>query len=201
MKNNAPFRYVFITPADRDLFGQYVQLRRRVYLREYQWLPEDFGYEDETDGLSDILVAVQDGIVAAGARLTISTPEYPLPMPLEEAGFRLQECEQLADLDLSHQPYGEISRMAADPDFGRGFELSDGLGDRLCRRASATYGADTVFCICPPVPARINAINAKRRGVTFRRYLTLETVFNREMWLCAFLELHKIYRSNESEAA
>ena len=200
MKNNAPFQYPFIAPDRRDLFAQYLKLRNRVYTNEYPWLPKDFGAEDETDHLSDILVAVQDGVVAAGARLTISTTGNPLPVPLEEAGFRLRECVLLADLDLSNKPYGEISRMAADPEFGRGFELSDGLGNRLCNRA-AGYGADVVFCICPPGPAKINERNAKRRGVPFRRYMVLPTVFGREMWLCAFLELLKTYSRNESEAA
>jgi hypothetical protein len=130
----------------------------------------------------------------------MSYPDRPLRMPLEEAGFRLQECEVLKERDLSTRPYGEISRMVVDPDFGHGFELSQGIGDRLCARA-AKYGGDVVFCICPPGPAKINERNAKRRGVPFRQYMKLPTVYGEDMWLCAFLELLKIYRSEESEAA
>ena len=201
MKNDAHFKYFFIDTTDRELFGQYVKLRRRVYLTEYPWLAADFGYEDETDHLSRLVVAVgNDGIVAGGARLTISTPKCPRRMPLEEADFRLRDCEFLYNLNLDRKPYGEISRMAADPECAKPFELSWGLGNALCAGA-AREGLDVVLSICPELPARINQRNAKRRGVGFHRYAEVPTVFGKRMWLCAFTGLLLVYGNGEREAA
>jgi hypothetical protein len=201
MKNDAHFKYLFIETTDRELFGQYVELRRRVYFEEYPWLTADFGYEDETDRVSRIVVAVRnDGIVAGGARLTISAPECPCQMPLEEVNFRLRNCEFLSDLNLDRKPYGEISRMAAEPESAKPFELSWGLGNALCARA-AREGLDVVFSICPELPARINQRNAKRRGAGFHRYPEVPTVFGKRMWLCAFTGLLLVYGNGEREAA
>jgi hypothetical protein len=198
MKNYAPFQYIETT--DRETFAKYVELRRRVYLKEYPWLPANFGYQDSMDRASRIVIAVRDGMVAGGARLTISTPERPFQMPLEEAGFDLRHCELLKDLNLDRNPYGEISRMAAAPECARGFEVSCGLGTALCATA-ASEGLDVVFSICPEKPARINQINAKKRGVGFRRYPELPTVFGVNMWLCVFTGLLRVFGTAEREAA
>jgi hypothetical protein len=198
MTTDAHFEY--IETSEPAILAKYVDLRRRVYLREYPWLPANFGFEDETDRVSRIVIAIRDGIVAGGARLTISRPERPLAMPLEETSFRLKECELLQPLRLDRKPYGEISRMAADPACARGFEISSGVGNELCALA-AREGLDVVFSICPEVPARINQRNAKRRGVSFEQYMELPTVFGKKMWLCAFTGLLRVYGCREKEAA
>lgn len=198
MKDNAPFEYIETT--DRELLASYVELRRRVFLKEYKWLPPDFGLEDATDRLSRTVLALRNGKVAGGGRLTISTPGHPRRLPLEERQFSLRNCEYLEDLDLGRRPYGEISRMAADPECAHGFEVSAGVGNALCRIA-ASECLDVVFSICPEKPARINQINAKRRGVAFRRYQELPTVFGVNMWLCAFTGLLRVYGEREREAA
>jgi hypothetical protein len=198
MKNYAPFQYIETT--DRETFAKYVELRRRVYLKEYPWLPADFGYEDPTDRASRIVIAVRDGMVAGGARLTISTPGHTRRMPLEEAGFNLRRSELLKDLNLDRNAYGEISRMAADPECACGFEVSSGLGTALCATA-ASKGLDVVFSICPEKPARINQFNAKKRGVDFRKYPELPTVFGVNMWLCVFTGLLRVFGTAEREAA
>jgi hypothetical protein len=198
MKNNAPFEYVETT--DCELLASYVELRRRVYLKEYKWLPPDFGRQDATDRLSRTAIALRHGKVAGGARLTISTPGLPCRLPLEDCQFSLKSCEYLKDLDLGRQAYGEISRMAADPECSHGFEISAGVGDTLCRIA-ASECLDVVFSICPEKPARINQINAKRRGVAFRRHQELPTVFGVDMWLCAFTGLLQVYGELERRAA
>jgi hypothetical protein len=193
-----PFEYV--ETRDPAVLFEYVELRRRAFFSQYKWLPEDFGVEDETDHASQVVVAVKNGVVAGGARLTISTPEHPRALPLEETSFRLKNCPQLAQFELDRRPYGEISRMAADPDCARGFEVSSGLGNALCASAAA-QGLDIVFSICPELPARINQRNAKRRGVGFLNLMELPTVFGVNMWLCVFTGLQNVYRGWEREAA
>jgi hypothetical protein len=197
MKHDAPFQYIETDNA--ALLAQYVELRRRVYFNEYSYLTAEFGLEDETDRVSRIVLAVRGNLVAGGARLTISTPECPRRMPLEER-FNLRSCEFLKHLDLDRKPYAEISRMAVGPDCARGFEVSAGLGNALCALA-ARQGLDTVFSICPEKPARINAINAKRRGVPFQRYGEVPTAYGVKMWLCTFTGLLQVYGREERNAA
>jgi hypothetical protein len=196
MKDDALFEY--FEPNDRDLFAKYVELRRRAYLREYSWLPAKFGYEDEADRVSRFIVAVRNGTVAGGGRLTISTPECPRLLPLESEGFSLRSCEFLKDLDLDRNPYGEISRMAVDSESSRGFEVSAGLGNTLTALA-AREGLDVVFSICPEKPARLNQINARRLGIGFRRYNELPTAFGVNMWLCAFTGLLLVHGRESKE--
>jgi len=198
MKHDAPFEY--LQTKDRGLIAKYVELRRRAYLNEYPWLPPNFGYEDDTDRDSFIVLVRRANLVAGGARLTISTPPNPRRLPLEEAGFSLEACAFLSDLDLHRNPYGEISRMAVDAACSRGLEASFGLGNALCAIA-AREGLDVVFSICPDTPARINQINAKRRGIIFHKYCEMPTVFGRNMWLCAFTGLLRSYERAIEEVA
>jgi hypothetical protein len=200
MKPNARFDFAFITINDRARFLEYVDLRRRAYAEEYPWLPAEFGTEDEADRHSAIAVAITGDAVAAGARLTVSSPREERLLPLEEAGFRLKDYVPAREFHLESNPYGEISRMAVDPSLARGFEGSAGVGDLLCG-AAARMGLDAVFSICPEKPARINAMNARRRGVPFRRYEELKTVFGVEMWLCVFFGLRRAYNAGQRSAA
>ena len=198
MKNNAPF--IYFETSDREQIARYVELRRRVYLKEYPFLSADFGLADETDKLSRIVIAAQGGVVVGGARLTISTPQRPQMLPLEEKDFDLKSCEALKDLGLDRKPYGEISRMAASPQSAHGFEISSGLAYALASLA-AHLGLDVVFSICPAKPARINRINAAKLGIGFRKYQDLPTVFGVDMVLCAFTGILKVFATAGREAA
>jgi len=190
MKNNAPFQY--FETNDRGLLAQYVDLRRRAFLNEYPWLSADFGAEDETDRTSHIVVAVRDNHVGGGGRLTISTPELPRRLPLEEGGFSLGDCGALKHLALGQSPYAEISRMAVEPgSSSQGRRVSLGLALELCLVA-ARAGIDTIFSICPDGPAKINQLNARILGVTFRKYDRLPTVYGKDMWLCCFTGVRSV---------
>jgi hypothetical protein len=198
MKNNVPFKY--FETADPEQIARYVEIRRRVYLKEYTWLPADFGFADETDILSKIVIATHGGCVVGGARLTISTPQRPRRLPLEEKGFDLRSCGALKHLGLDRKPYGEISRMAARPESAHGFEISSGLAYALASGA-AHEGLDVVFSICPAKPARINRINAAKLGIGFHKYQDLPTVFGVDMALCAFTGILKMFATAGREAA
>jgi hypothetical protein len=59
-----PIQYVVTkNPA---LLAQYYELRNRIYRRHYPHLPEDFGHEEATDHVSDIVVAYDGCVVADG---------------------------------------------------------------------------------------------------------------------------------------
>ena len=90
--------------------------------------------------------------------------------------------------------------MAVDPRATEGLKTSWNLGDHLCKRA-AQLGLNVVFSICPKTPARLNAINARSRGVAFRNFGPIPTVIDIPMSLCAFSGLRHAYRYSEGEAA
>ncbi len=190
MKNNVPFTY--FESHSRETFAEYVQLRRRVFLSTYPDLPEYFGLEDETDNISQIVLASAGDVIAGGARLTIATPECPRRLPMEEAGFDLRNSELFRQLALDRQPYGEISRMAVAPETGMGFQVSSALGTKLCALAGQ-QNVDVLFSICPDGPARINQRNARMCGVDFERLPKLPTVFGIDMWLCVFTGIRRMY--------
>lgn len=79
----------FFLTDNSALLVQYFELRRRVFRAHYPILTEDFGRPEEADCWSHIVVGY-DGRVVAGGRITISWPERPRRMPMEEAGFRLE---------------------------------------------------------------------------------------------------------------
>jgi hypothetical protein len=198
MKTKTSFQY--LESENPELLRQYFELRRRSYLLEYPWLPPTFGAPEYTDRVSRIVLAVRAGMVAGGARLTLSTPQTPRQLPLEEAGFRLRESFQLAHLRLDSTPYGEISRMAVEPGVSEGMELSFGI-TRACCDIAASQGADVLFGICPERPARLNRRNAKRLALPFDTYGQLGTVFGKEMTLCAFIGLTHRCIGPEKDAA
>jgi len=196
MKTNAPFE--FFETADRRLIADYIELRRRVFRLHYPWLSEEFGHEDETDRVSHVVIACQDGVVSGGARLTVSAPDRRRKLPLEEAGFDLAGCELLKDAHLESEAYGEIGRMAVDPVCTQGLDISCGLARELCQVA-AGLRIDAILSICPDSAVGLNRRNAASCGVAFRRVVQLPTVFGVPMWLCLFTGIQTVYVRREPE--
>ncbi|MDX1982170.1 MAG: hypothetical protein SFV51_17995 [Bryobacteraceae bacterium] len=144
---------------------EYCELRQRVYHHHYPFLPAHFGDWEPIDDLSHIVVVNRGGRVIAGARLTISTPDSPLRLPMEEGGFRLSR--ELPEYRLHSRSYAEISRVAVDPGTADGGAVNLELARMLCRTA-AGQGVDLLFAICPRGQLRINRRNAAALGVAFR---------------------------------
>ena len=183
MNNDAPFHT--FESSDPAFLVSYVELRKRVFRLHYEGLAEDFGEADDTDLASRIVYVFQGDRLAGAARLTVSTPENPCVLPLEDCGFRLRGYDALCDFELGRRPYGEISRMAVDPACSQGLAASLCLAAGLCRVASA-LSVDTLFSICPPGAVRLNRRNAAALGVMFRKFRNISTAYGREMSLCAF---------------
>jgi hypothetical protein len=180
-----PIQYVVTkNPA---LLAQYYELRNRIYRRHYPHLPEDFGHEEATDHVSDIVVAY-DGCVVAGGRITVSRRTRPQPMPMEEAGFRL--IEAVPQFELDTEPYAEFSRLAVDPSYAHGRRCSFGLIAELAHTV-ANQGVDLVFSICPAAMVRHNSANARWCGVGFQTFpeIDIPTSFRIHMTLCAYTGL------------
>ena len=186
----APLRAVggmsvqYLLTSDPAVLTEYYALCNRVYRRHYPHLPEDFGREDSIDRQSHIVVGY-DKRVVAGGRITISWPERPQSMPMEEGGFQLAAATP--QFRLRWQPYAEFSRVAVDPLYSEGRHCSLGLIRTLARTA-ARFGVDIVFSICPTPQVRWNALNSRRCGVTFETFPDIEirTPFHIPMTLCAY---------------
>ena len=174
----------FLLTSDPTLLTQYYELRNRVYRRHYPHLPEDFGREDAVDRHSHIVVGY-DRRVVAGGRITISWPERPHLLPMEESGFRLAEA--VPQFRLQWQPYAEFSRVAVDPTYAEGRHCSLGL-IRTLAQTTARFQVDLVFSICPTPQVRWNALNSRRCGVTFETFPDIQilTPFHIPMTLCAY---------------
>jgi hypothetical protein len=176
--------FTFFESNDPVLLTEYFELRERLYRRHYPNLPPHFGREEPGDRPGPIVLAFHGRQLAGGARLTLSTPDNPRRMPLEDGGFELRSG--LPELDLDHQSYGEISRLAVEPAFGGDLLVSFGLGRELCVSA-ARRGVDILFSMCPEGPARINRRNSRKCGVEFRICQELPTPFGIPMRLCVYL--------------
>jgi hypothetical protein len=179
----------FFLTKNSTLLVQYFELRRRVFLAHYPTLTEDFGRPEEADRWSHIVVGY-DGRVVAGGRITISWPESPRRMPMEEAGFCL--AESVPSFELDHQPYAEFSRVTveSDPVYTSGRRCGLGL-IRALAHATAGFGVDLVFSMCPPPMVRMNAINSRKLGVKFHPFpeISVPNPFGIPMILCAYTGL------------
>ena len=177
----------FFLTKDRALLVQYFELRNRVYRRHYPHLAEDFGREEAMDHYGHIVVGCEARVVAGG-RITVSQPEKPRLMPMEEAGFRLAQA--LPQLRLDRGSYAEFSRVAVDPSYGYERRASSGLIHEMAWTA-ARLGVDLVFSICPEPQVRWNAANSRKCGVQFHVFPEIEvpTPFRIPMTLCAYTGL------------
>jgi len=189
-------RRPFLT-TDPSLLAQYYALRNRMYLRHYPSLPADFGKEEHLDALSQIALDCEDGYVIAGARLTLSTPQKPLQLPLEHGGFSIR---QHFGHWLGNAPYGEISRYAVEPRFAQR-SVSIEISAALCANA-LFQGVDSLFALCPPGASALNRVHARRMGVECREFhgIRVETSYGVVMELLAFTrlsEMHAEYRRAE----
>jgi hypothetical protein len=188
----------FFLTKNSALLVQYFELRHRVFCAHYPTLTEDFGRPEEADRWSHIVVGY-DGRVVAGGRITISWPERPRRMPMEEAGFRLPFALAGAALagsvprfELDHQPYAEFSRVTveSDPVYTSGRRCGLGL-IRALAHATAAFGVDLVFSMCPAPMVRMNAINSRKLGVKFHPFpeISVPNPFGIPMILCAYTGL------------
>ncbi len=177
----------YMLTSDPAALAEYYALRNRVYRRHYPHLSEEFGREDAIDRQSQIVLGYDERVVAGG-RMTISRPERPQAMPMEEAGFQLAAA--VPQFRLRSQAYAEFSRIAVDPLYSEGRQCSLGLIRTLARTA-ARFGVDVVFSICPTPQVRWNAHNSRRCGVTFETFPAIEirTPFQIPMTLCAYTGL------------
>ncbi len=182
-----PTVFEFLETQDRSLLARYYALRNHVFRESNSRLPQDFGHEDQFDRRSFFAIALCDGLVAGGGRLTLSPH-----LPLEDQCFVLEDLDGLR--------YAEISRMAVDGRFAEGLVLSTGISRKLCQIAGRE-GVNTVFSICPANSARLNRINSRKCGVEFRLHeQRRSTSYGLDMWLCSFRGIQQAYGSQKEVA-
>ncbi len=144
---------------DEGLLHQYFRLREEMFISVWG-LHHFSGVADRYDLIGDTLVARVGKQCVAGARVTYSTPELPVALPMEGADFRLMDILG-KELDLKNKTYAECSRVAVGPDF-RAREISSEIC-RLISEHCAMRGVDYLFWIAPMLQTRNNRqIFAKR---------------------------------------
>ena len=134
---------------DQAYLRQYYNLRERMYTSV--WGLQGFnGQEDEFDQKSHILVAVKDGRVVGGARISVRTPQAPNLLPMEKREVSLEH--QIADLNLPQCRYGEYSRLALLPEYrGGGCTLAM---YKALNRKSISLNLKFAFALSPLTQAR-----------------------------------------------
>ncbi|MFN7922342.1 MAG: hypothetical protein U0Q16_19725 [Bryobacteraceae bacterium] len=182
---NAVLPFTITVTKDPALLREYFELRDQAYRLHNENLPAGFGGEEPVDHMSDIVVALDEGRVVGGARLTITRPETARTLPMEHDGFVL--AEMVPDLDLRWRAHGEISRFAVDRRYAEGSQVARQISDKLCDVA-AERATDIVFAICPRGQVRLNQRNARECGVEFRHYqrIRMRNEAGEEMTLCAY---------------
>jgi predicted GNAT family N-acyltransferase len=78
----------FKLSRDPRLLEQYYQLRQQCFRQELG-IPDFDGSEDEQDRESHILLAIEDGRVIGGARIS---PNVPVQQQLQELDLKLNSC-------------------------------------------------------------------------------------------------------------
>jgi hypothetical protein len=108
---------------DTTLLDQYYRIYEERFRALYNAHQYRHGTEDEDDRRSEILIARSGDLCVGGARLTIKTPEHRALLPMEIAGFRIEE--RLPQLVSAGTRYGQIGRICLTE------ELSGGPATRM----------------------------------------------------------------------
>jgi hypothetical protein len=146
--DNLPTEIAYEFSKDPALLHRYYHLREEMFISTWG-LQSPQGQKDVFDDRGEILIARLGKLCIGGGRLTISTPNAPTSLPMEKAGIKLQAM--FAALDLQDTTYGELSRMAVDPDYRD--EALPEMMNRLVKRMIAE-GAAYMFNLSPVSQAR-----------------------------------------------
>lgn len=134
---------------DPKKLAEYYNLRERCY-QVGLGLNSFSGAADEYDASGHILLAKDRGKIVAGARITASTPQHRVQLPLEEPGFVMKDL--FPELDLEHKGYCEVSRFAISPEQRFTYCLEEMI-QRLTDK-SVELGCHYFFAVAPLVQAR-----------------------------------------------
>jgi len=113
---------------------QYYKIRQEAY----KILVNEHYYagKDRYDDYSYQFLGLAGGNCIGGIRITVSTPEKPVDMPLENDNFRIKELYK--EIDFSDLIYCEASRLALLPEFRNGAYLTELFNE------STTFSIDTL---------------------------------------------------------
>lgn len=133
--------------TDMQYLRQYFFIREFAYRVDLQ-LKHFSGAEDDIDRYSHLLIARKGHYCVGGARLTISTPNKRVALPLESDEFRLRSVLP----ELESKSYCELGRLAILPEYrGQGgLERLFKLGADIARDLGCAY----MVGVSPPVSAR-----------------------------------------------
>lgn len=155
---------------------QYYDLRENVFKKV--WNLENYsGQPDEYDAISDIIIARKGKKCIGGARITVSTPENRILLPMEGDDFLLREQandafqKEFQNLDLTKIKYGEISRLALlQNDF---HSCTIGLYNKMLEHC-LSRGINCVVSIAPMQQSRSVRIFLQKLGLKVKIFQDLD---------------------------
>jgi len=134
---------------DAGLVHQYCAMRESMFISVWG-LKHFSGMKDRYDDLSQVLIARKGLQVIGGGRLTISTAEHRLLLPMEGDDFGLPQA--FPSFDLSSHTFAEFSRLSILPEFRAGAVFPE-IAKRFVSKAVAE-GVDFAFNMAPVPLAR-----------------------------------------------
>lgn len=141
------------TPLTYECTTDMQYLRQYFFIREYAYradlhLKHFTGQEDEIDKYSHQLIIRKGHYCIGGARMTVSTPENRVLLPLESDKFKVLNMLP----ELQPLSFCELGRLAILPEYRQ-----QGCLEQLFKLAADTaieLGCSYVMGVSPPVTAR-----------------------------------------------
>lgn len=162
-ENNVSMRLedvVFEITTNDSYLEQYFILRERCY-REDLGLKDFSGAIDEYDRSGLVSIARIGDKVIGGSRMTVSLPDQPHRLPLEEDGFLMKDLFPM--LELNKLGYFEIGRTAVDAGY-RTSQVNFEINKQLVLWA-LKMGCCYQFTISTAKVSRINRMIGTKMGM------------------------------------
>ncbi len=115
-----PQAVVYEISRDPGYLHQYYRLREQMFITVWG-LSKFSGKQDAYDDASEIIIARIGNHVVGGCRLTFSSPDDHMALPMEKDEIDL--IKTLPDLPLKDIMYAEISRLAILPEYQNSFVM------------------------------------------------------------------------------
>ena len=144
---------------DQDLVKQYFKIREEAYKDSYNFCPK----EDFFDKVSDFIIAKSGSVAIGGIRITISSPENRIPIPIESC---VDFEREFPEIDFSKITYGEATRLAVLPSYRNG-EVSGKIQKMCVENSLGKMNVDLCFGCGPATQTRRLEIMFRRMGYKF----------------------------------
>lgn len=142
-----PEQYIIECSNDMQYLRQYYFIREYAYRYDLK-VSAFFSNEDEVDRYSHLIIARKGHFCVGGSRLTISTFDKRLKLPIERGTFDIQQTLPI----LKNVSYCELGRTAILPQYRNGDFLKQMFD--YSAKVALGFGCEYMVGASPPAVAR-----------------------------------------------